>query len=166
MSSKSVWKGEQADRKGVTGVSLESENSEIEPHPDEIPPTRDSVQEVKEVKAEPGSFSALLLGEKRSRSPTSFSELVNPQPKEEQPRKFNSTAGTYLQGDSWKPDTKAQLELADNFDILEAAEDIAERRKAGPVNYIGLMQQGKEKNLICDHQVADLGQVREQVTAK
>ena len=55
VSSKSVWKGEQADPKVVTGVSLENENSEIEPHPDEIPPTRDPVQEVKEVKVEPNS---------------------------------------------------------------------------------------------------------------
>ena len=71
VSSKSLCKEEQADPKGVTGVCLENENSEIEPHPDEIPQTRDPVQEVKkEVRAEPNSFSAFLRGGKLSRSPS------------------------------------------------------------------------------------------------
>ena len=115
---------------------------------------------------EPNSFSAFLRGGKISRSPSEFSEPVNPQPKEEQPRKINSTVGNDLQGDTWEPDTKAQVELADNFDIMEAAENIAERRKAGRMKYIGLMQQGKEKNLIRDNQVVHLAQVREQEMAK
>ena len=73
--------------------------------------------------------------------------------------KINSTVGNYLQGNSWKPEAKAQIELADNLDVMEAEEDVAERT-AGPMEYIGLMQQGKENNLIRDHQVADLAQVR------
>ena len=97
VSSTSVWKREQADPKGVTGVSLENKNSEIEPHPDDIPPTRDPVQE-KEVKVEPNRD---LRGGKRSRSPSEFSEPVNPQPKEEQPMKINSTVGSDLQGHSY-----------------------------------------------------------------
>ena len=43
VSSTSAWK-EQADPKGVTGVCLDNENSEIEPHPADIPPTRDPVK--------------------------------------------------------------------------------------------------------------------------
>ena len=43
VSSTSAWK-EQADPKGVTGVCLENASSEIEPHPDDIPPTRDPVK--------------------------------------------------------------------------------------------------------------------------
>ena len=34
------------------------------------------------------------------------------------------------------------------------------------MNYLGLMQQGKENHLISDHQVADLIQVPEQVMDK
>ena len=49
---------------------------------------------------------------------------------------------------------------------MEATEEAAERRKRGPLQYIGLMQQGKEKNLIRDNQITHLAQVREQEMAK
>ena len=54
--------------------------------------------------------------------------------------KINSTIGNYLQGQSWKSKTKAQIELADNFDAVEAAEDVAEQN-AGPGKCLGFMQQ-------------------------
>ena len=44
---------------------------------------------------------------------------------------------------------------------MEATEDAAERRTRGPLQYIGLMQQGKQKNLIRDNQITHLAQVRE-----
>ena len=49
---------------------------------------------------------------------------------------------------------------------MEAAEEAAERRRQGSAQYIGLMQQGKEDNLIRDNQVTHLAQVREQKMAE
>ena len=96
MSSKSAWKGEQADPKGVIGVCLENEN-EVEPIPE-----RNPVEEMKKemMREELNDSPSILRGGKRSRSPSEVSEPVNPQPKEDQPNKSNSTVGNDLQGEN------------------------------------------------------------------
>ena len=79
--------------------------------------------------------------------------------------KNNSTIGNYLQGQIWKADSKAHNAPADNFDVMEAAEDAAERN-AGPGKFLGLMTKGRQNKTIRDHQVNDLAQVRAQATVK
>ena len=88
VSSKSAWKGEQADSKGVTGVCLENEHK-IEPISE-----RNPVEEMKKemMREELNNFPSSLRGGKRSRSQSEKYRSLSTH----SPRKINRTRLTLL----------------------------------------------------------------------